>query len=260
MYDTFSADYDRFVNWPNRLAFEMPFIERRLSGQPRAAGGAPLRVLDAACGTGMHTLELARHGYHAAGADLSEGMVAKARENAAAAGLGVDFRAAGFGGLARAFEGVMPFDALLCLGNSLPHLLTPADLEMALADFAACLRPGGLLLVQNRNFDAVMAKRERWMEPQSHQEGVAEWLFLRFYDYLPDGLIDFNILTLRRKQGEGWGQQVTTTRLMPQLHADLTAAVQGAGFEQVEAFGGMDGSAFDPARSSNLILCGIKAD
>ena len=25
-YDPFSADYDRFVNWEGRLAYELPFI------------------------------------------------------------------------------------------------------------------------------------------------------------------------------------------------------------------------------------------
>jgi ubiquinone/menaquinone biosynthesis C-methylase UbiE len=51
MYDAFSEDYDRFVNWESRLASEMPFIERLL--QPLEKDGQPVRVLDAACGTGI---------------------------------------------------------------------------------------------------------------------------------------------------------------------------------------------------------------
>ena len=62
MYDDFSQDYDRFVDWPGRLAVELPFLEARLK-----EGGAR-RVLDAACGTGMHALALAERGYEAAGA------------------------------------------------------------------------------------------------------------------------------------------------------------------------------------------------
>jgi glycine/sarcosine N-methyltransferase len=253
MYETFSADYDRFVNWPSRLAFELPFLESQLAGL-HSPSGAPLRVLDAACGTGMHAVELARRGYNAAGADLFEGMITRARENAAEAGVSANFRAAGFGGLARAFAADLPFDSLLCLGNSLPHLLSREALAEALADFAACLRPGGLLLLQNRNFDAVMRRRERWMEPQAHQEGGAERVFLRFYDYEPDGLINFNIVTLRREEGQGWQQLVASTRLMPLLHADLVMALVEAGFHSVIAFGGMDGSPFDVQSSGNLVL------
>ena len=31
MYDDFSEDYDRFVNWSGRLAYEMPFLEATLA-------------------------------------------------------------------------------------------------------------------------------------------------------------------------------------------------------------------------------------
>ncbi|MBN1177830.1 MAG: class I SAM-dependent methyltransferase [Anaerolineae bacterium] len=250
MYDAFSADYDRFVNWAGRLAAEMPFIERQL-----AAVGARC-VLDAACGTGMHALALARRGYQVSGADLSAGMVERARANAAAAGVAARFEVAGFGELAQRVG--TGFDALLCLGNSLPHALTPAELAAALSDFVACLRPGGLLLIQNRNFDAVLARRERWMEPQSHAEPDAEWLFFRFYDFMPDGTLAFNVVTLRRVGGGAWVQQVATTHLWPQRRAELEQALGAAGFGQVTCWGDLAGAPFDPAGSPNLILSALR--
>jgi hypothetical protein len=44
------------------------------------------------------------------------------------------------------------------------------------------------LLIQNRNFDGVLARQERWMEPQAHREGETEWLFLRFYGKRPESV------------------------------------------------------------------------
>jgi glycine/sarcosine N-methyltransferase len=256
MYDSFSSDYDRFVNWAGRLNFELPFIERQLQSlnpSPRAVS-----LLDAACGTGMHAIALARKGYGSAGADFSTGMVARARANAQTAGVQVPFITAGFGQIAEAYRigtpGLLPFDSLLCLGNSLPHLLNASDLAAALVDFAACLRPGGLLLIQNRNFDAVLQHRERWMEPQSAREGDAEWLFLRFYDYEPDGLIGFNIVTLYREGQAAWKQQITSTSLYPLRQVELVSALESAGFGQIECFGGMDGSPFDLQSSGNLVI------
>jgi SAM-dependent methyltransferase len=246
MYDDFSNDYDRFVNWPGRLAAEMPFIEKQL----QAAGAQ--RVLDAACGTGMHAIALAQRGYAAAGADLSAGMIERARANATESGVEVQFAAAGFGELAQTF-GAGVFDAVLCLGNSLPHLLSAPEVALALADFAACLRPGGRLLIQNRNFDAVMARRQRWMEPQAHRQEDDEWLFLRFYDFEADGLITFNILTLRREAG-GWNQQVSATRLRPMLQNETLQALRDAGFGQITTYGDMSGAPFDPVRSGNLVV------
>src|SRR5512139_3622802 len=122
MYDSLSSDYDRFVNWQNRLSLELPFIIRQLQ-QVIARS-----ILDAATGTGMHAIALAQLGYYATGADISSGMVDKARMNASSAGVQVQFEISGFGGMAATF-GAHSFDAVLCLGNSLPHLLSAADLE-----------------------------------------------------------------------------------------------------------------------------------
>lgn len=245
MYDEFSADYDRFVNWPARLAVEMPFIEAQL----QSAGAR--RVLDAACGTGMHAIELAKRGYESMGADVSAAMIERARANAHAAGVATPFVAAGFGELLEKAGG--QFDALLCLGNSLPHLLTPADLHTTLQDFAACLHPGGLLLIQNRNFDAVLARQERWMAPQSHREGDVEWLFLRFYDF-SDARLTFNLVTLRRQGAGDWEQRVTATPLWPLRQEELTIALAAAGFTAIASYGDMSGTPFDPQTSSNLVV------
>ena len=246
MYDDFSADYDRFVNWPARLAAELPFLERQLP-----AVGAR-RVLDAACGTGRHAIALAQRGYAVVGADLSPAMIERAQANAAEIGVQARFAVAGFGQLSTLVG--TGFDALLCLGNSLPHLLTPEDLAAALADFAACLRPRGLLLIQNRNFDAVLLRGERWLEPQAHREGEAEWLFLRFYDFEADGTITFNLVTLRREGAGEWRQQVRSTRLWPQRRYDLVAALTAAGFGEIACWGDMQGAPFDPDRSPNLVV------
>jgi glycine/sarcosine N-methyltransferase len=186
------------------------------------------------------------------GADLSAGMIERARANGKAAGVDVRFEVAGFGELSTKVG--INFDALLCLGNSLPHLLTPADLRTTLADFAACLRPGGLVLIQNRNFDAVLARRERCMEPQAHREGSREWLFLRFYDFNPDGTLTFNVVTLRRDEAGEWIQQVEATKLRPLLHAELLDAVAAAGFSNAACYGDMTSAPFDSQASPNLVV------
>jgi len=255
MYDDFSSDYDRFMDWSARLAAELPFIERKLQ-----AVGVRC-VLDTACGTGMHAIALAQQGYVVVGADLSAGMIERAQANAIAVEVEVRFEVAGFGELARTLTPALSlggrgssFDAVLCLGNSLPHLLTPADLAAALADFAACLRPGGLLLIQNRNFDRVLARRQRWMEPQAHRYGKKEWLFLRFYDFEPDGKLTFNMMTLQREGAGAWSQQVMATRLRPLGQEELTAALAEAGFGEITCWGDMRGALFDPDDSPNLIV------
>jgi len=260
MYDSFSSDYDHFVNWPGRLALEIPFLEaqlRQISGSDNEIRG----VLDVACGTGMHAIELAKHGWLAAGADLSVPMIERARENGEKAGVNVPFKVAGFGELSVAFEkdgGANGFDALLCLGNSLPHLLTPLSLAGALEDVAACLRPEGMFILQNRNFDFVLAHRERWMETQSSREGDVEWVFMRFYDFEPNGLINFNLITLSRKGDAGWQQKVDSTTLYPLRQAEMETALRSAGFQTITSYGGLSDIPFDAEKSSNLVMTAIR--
>jgi glycine/sarcosine N-methyltransferase len=247
LYDALAADYDHFVNWKGRLAHELPFFVGLFQEH------GVQRVLDAACGTGHHAIALARRSYAVVGSDLSQAMVERARANAAAAGVKVALAVAGLGELVTLGE---TFDAALCLGNSLPHLLTAEAVADALADFAAVLQPGGLLVIQNRNFDRVWAERERFMPPQSHQAGDGERLFLRFYDFHEE-TVTFHMIRLRRA-GESWTQDVESTELRPIFRDDLAASLEAAGFRDVAFHGGYGGSDFDPALSGDLIAVARK--
>jgi len=250
MYDKFAAVYDYFVDWKARLSYEMPFILEQLAqlGQEPAH----IKVLDAACGTGQHAIALAQSGYQVAGADLYPQMIQLAILNAAAADQKISFKAAGFGKIAAAFPNEK-FHAVLCLGNSLPHVKSTAEMNAALKDFADLLNPGGLLLLQQRNFDQVMRSRDRHMPPQSHQKGDEEWLFFRFYDFEANGLIQFNVLTLHRKQNQNWQAEINSTTLMPILSDSLKSELEKTGFSNIRLLGNLKGDSFNPDTSGDLI-------
>jgi glycine/sarcosine N-methyltransferase len=256
MYQRFASNYDRFNNWKDRLAFEMPFIERQLKNLQQEPGNR-LSILDAACGTGMHAIALTKEGHQVSCADLFPEMIEIAQENANSAGVKVKFRAVGFGALSTEFNPSL-FNAVLCLGNSLPHLLSREDVVDALDDFNQCLLAGGILLIQNRNFDSIMQKKARWMEPQAFTESDKEWLFQRFYDFEEDGTIRFNIVTLSRTQGADWQMSIDHTLLRPLLYEELSGLIHASGFSTMELFGDMTGITFDPDTSPNLIIMAQK--
>ena len=250
MYEEFSTDYDRFVDWPGRLAAEVPFLNQQL----QAAGASS--VLDTACGTGMHAIALDSLGYRVTGADPSSGMISASRANAERAGAPVSFVKAAFGEHAELLAG--EFDAVLCLGNSLPHILPVNELDAAMADFRACLRPGGVVIIQSRNFDAVLEQSSRWMGPQGNDEDDVERVFVRFYDFEPDGRITFNVVTLIRQANGDWNQRVSSTRLWPQRRVDVAAGLERAGFEGWSWFGDLQGNPFEPGNSPNLVVVARK--
>ncbi len=251
-YDALGDDYDLMVSWAERLRREIKFFETVFAEHGVA------RVLDAACGTGMHAVEFARLGMRTAGADLSPEMIARAREHARAAGVDVAWSVAGFGTLAAAFPGeVGAFDAVTCLGNSLPHLPDDAALDEALADMARMLRPGGVLVVQDRNYDRVLAERVRFMPITSRGDPGDETLFLRITDFLGGDRLAFTIVTLRNTGG-AWSCGAKTTPLRGIERATLERSLARNGFTAVECFGSYGRAAFGAPGTADLVAVAVK--
>jgi SAM-dependent methyltransferase len=248
-YDALAPMFDVMTDWDARLASEGPFLRDQL-----AAAGAR-RVLDVACGSGGHVLWLAQQGYQAAGVDASPAMIALAQQRAAALGLDVVFEVADLtpqppplpgeeGNCTPPRVGERPgvgseFDAVLCLGNSLPHLLTQADLVLALRGMTRRLREDGLLILQNLNYDLRWQKQPRWFMAQGGELAGQPVLVWRFADYdAPAGRIQLHI-ALFLQGGRDWGVEVHTTPQRPLFRADLLAALAEAGFDRAETFGRM---------------------
>jgi len=259
-YDALAPMFDVMTDWDARLASEGPFLRDQL-----AAAGAR-RVLDVACGSGGHVLWLAQRGYRAAGADASPVMIALAQQKAATLGVAAAFEVADLAPAAPDGKGERnaaplattepTFDAVLCLGNSLPHLLTQADLVAALTGMARRLRPGGLLILQNLNYDLRWQKQPRWFMAQGGELAGQPVLVWRFADYdAPAGRILFHI-ALFRQTGRDWAVEVHTTPQRPLFRDDLLAALAAAGFDGIETFDRMALSAepFSAESSGDLVV------
>lgn len=248
MWDALSADYDRFVDWEARLAHEMPFLETLFEER------GVHRVLDAACGTGHHAIALAERGYDVLGTDISEGMLRQARRNAEDAGLGITFVRMGLADLATLNTG--PFDAVLCLGNSLPSLLSEEALRQALSGMASALVPAGLLVVQNLNYDRSWLQRERFMPLQTYRESEQEWLFFRFLDFHQDTLT-FNMVILH-KNGAGWEYRIEATELRPVFKEELQRLLRQTALAATDFYGDYQLSSYQPRSSTDLIVLARK--
>jgi len=251
-YDGLGDDYDLMVSWEERLRREEPFFRKAFADRGAAS------VLDAACGTGRHAVEFARWGLRAAGADLSPAMIERARAASRAAGVDVTWAVAGFGRLAAAFpEEVGAFGAVTCVGNSLPHLADDAALDRALADMARMLRPGGVLVVQDRNYDRVLAERARFMPIAARGTPGDETLFLRITDFLGDDRLAFTIVKLRSAAG-AWSCEAATTPLRAIERATLERSLSRAGFSAIECFGSYARAPFGAPGTGDLVALAVK--
>ena len=251
-YDRLARAFDVMTDWESRLARELPFIEEVL-GRQKAK-----RVLDVACGTGWHSIALARRGYEAAGCDASPEMIVRAKENAAEAGVTVRFETADFTQLDVFAQ---PFDAVLCMGNSLPHLLSQEALRDAIRRMRGRLTLGGVLVLHNLNYDLRTKTKPRFFAAAGGDDALV-W---RFADYGPE-FITFHTALFERGVPEGpgtrasWSVEVNSTLQRPLLAADLEEALTRAGFGNLEYFGGLDGSPFVKEKSGDLVVVGLAGE
>lgn len=107
-------------------------------------------LLDVSCGIGTQSIGLARLGYQVSASDLSSGEIEKAKIETQKAGLAINFQVADMREVKEVFPG--PFDVVISCDNSIPHLLTDADILLAFKQFYQCTKEGGLCLVSVRDY------------------------------------------------------------------------------------------------------------
>ncbi len=84
LFSNYARAYDRECFTQGTLQ-EVAFLEAEIGA------GKDARILDIGCGTGRHSIELARRGYAVTGIDLSANQLARAREKAREAGVSLVF-------------------------------------------------------------------------------------------------------------------------------------------------------------------------
>ena len=145
---SFVDKWDELIDWDGRASSEGQFFIDIL----RARGKET--VLDVAAGTGFHSVRLTEAGFNVTSADGSASMIAKAFENAQSRGLILKSVQADWRWLNRDIQG--KYDAIICLGNSFTHLHEEQDRRRALAEFYAALKHDGILILDQRNYDAML--------------------------------------------------------------------------------------------------------
>jgi len=240
-YDHIAGDYDAITGQAGRTEGARAFL-RALRERVAFAS-----AVDVACGTGLFTRALAEMGVATVGADLSTGMLAEARRQARQAGLSVEWICSPMESLASRVPG--PRDLVLCMGNSLPHLLTERALADTLDGFAAVLADGGTLVLHVLNYARVLDRAERIVGADRHGQG----LHVRFYDFLDEKLVRFHILSLDLS-AQPIRHDLHSTDLRPWRPGELADACRRAGFADIQCHGDLAFATFDEGESDVLLL------
>ena len=126
-------------------------------------GRGPLEALDAGCGTGFLSFELAARGHRVTGVDFAPAMLAEARRKAAERSVSVRFE--------KADAEQLPFPShSFDLAISRHVLWTLPHPEAAIDEWIRLLRPGGRLVVVDGQFDPGFL-----VEPSQNARSSAEY-------------------------------------------------------------------------------------
>jgi len=161
LYDLFYAEKD--------YASEAAFVHRRIQEH---SGGTAHRVLELACGTGKHAAELSKLGYEVVATDRSDAMLVEAKRRAPTVEFSCqDLRTLDLPGL--------PFDAAVCLFDSIGYVTTNEELDLALRGVHHHLKTGGVWVFEFwhaaamlRNYDPIRVRR--WQVPGGEVLRISE--------------------------------------------------------------------------------------
>ncbi len=242
LYADFAEKYDRFFGPFGQHDPAVVDFFRTLFARYRVRS-----VLDCACGTGRELHLFHSLGVEVVGSDISEAMLARARENLAAAGVQIPVHRVDYRELPSHFH--RPFDAVACLSTSIAHMPDEDNLLRAFRSMRGVLRHGGLLVMTQGTSD------RQWSEKPRFMLAVGDHDFSRLFaiDYLGERSARYNVLdiihTADRQELQVWSTEYPCLA----LRDDQERLLKAAGFARVEFYGAYDFRPYSKEASPRLI-------
>jgi len=245
-YEKIADDYERMTDEADRLNREIPFLLKEI----KAIGGS--EVLDVGCGTGSHARALAAEGIRVVGIDTSPAMIEKAQARPHVEG--ARFEVATIAEIAA--RSAVRFDTVLCLGNTLPHLITEeTSLAKVSRQIATLLRRGGVFIGQIVNVTWVEATGVRLMPVRSWNDGGKEVLLSRHYVNTGGSMILMLVSHLMRRPDEStWRAETFYQYLQKIVPMEIERAFESGPWGDYRSFGGWGGEPLDETSPSAVFV------
>jgi glycine/sarcosine N-methyltransferase len=227
--------WDEFVSAKKRVSRLGPFIEKQIE----AAGFEDATILDAAMGIGCDSVFLASRGHSVVSNEIDPRLIAHAEDlNEQNGGQPLDIKRFDW----RHFEHLADsdsFDVVLALGNSLSCLYSARDVRDVLVRFAHLLKPGGLLIVDERDYPSMFNERGTMAARDFLFPGEVVYCS-RTIRARPSRIpgeagVDDHLLTLEYIRASD-GEPVGTFDVLPFSDGQLVELLEESGFRSVKRY------------------------
>lgn len=209
-------------------------------------------VLDCACGTGHDLIMLKSLGCEVCGTDISEAMLARARNNIEKAGIEVSLEKVDYRELPKHFKS-KKFDMVVCLSTSIGEMSDDAESLKAFCSMYGVLRQGGILVLTQGTTDRQMREKPRFIPVIMTDEFTRVFVI----DYLDKGE-RVNILDIFHNKDRRDFKQWSIDYLNILLRDEQERLLKAAGFKGVDFYGAYDFTPYDKETSQRLITVGRK--
>ena len=250
--DFFAEQYDELYSSKN-YQVECDLIEEAVR---RYATSTPKDILDVGCGTGGHSIEMARRGYSVTGIDLSQSMLDEAINKSIL--LNTSNRPRWLCGDVRSFDTGCQYDLAVMMFAVVGYMTSNSDVLTALGNIRRHLKPKALLICDFWSGPSVLTLGvvDRVREIQTHTGKVirASSTTLDITKHVAD--VTFKLWTL--KEDRLVDQACETHHLRYFFPLEFELFLSNAGFELISltAFPSLD----DPLSSKSwnaIAVCSV---
>jgi len=161
---TLVSMWREFIDWDKRRKGEDNFLVKQFQAR------GVKKIFDASVGDGCDSIYLLKQGFDVTSNDLDETFIAKALENAKAENVQLKITRFDWRKLDTELA-QESFDAVILLGNSLTYLFDEKDQLETLRQFKRLLRSGGVLVIDERNYQYILDNREKILQGDFQYSG-----------------------------------------------------------------------------------------
>jgi 2-polyprenyl-3-methyl-5-hydroxy-6-metoxy-1,4-benzoquinol methylase len=224
LFDNYAHTYDH-ETFTKGTVQEVDFIEQEIDFNKKK------RILDIGCGTGRHSIEMAKRGYSVTGIDLSESQLKRAREKATEAGIDIKFELHD----ARLLKFKNEYDVVLTLCEGGFALMETDEMNFAILQGAAnALKSGGIFILTTLNaFYPLTHSIEEFMNTNTVEGTSSEYAF--------DRMTLRAISTLKIKDDNGLTRTLHCNERY-YLPSEITWMLKSLNFSDIAIFGGQVGN------------------